>query len=1261
MDVEDAAERIAAHLAAQPRTGFFGAACAGGGGAAARPLAEALGHTCVPEGAPVFRQGGPGDVMYVVLSGYCSLTRGPAAAAAAGAAGAACGAAGAPAPSRRATHELQQHLMIEGLAGGAPRRETRGELAAAAAAAAGGGGGAVGDAPAAPPGAAPAAAAAMPLPLPALDLLPGSSRRGTGDGPPSARIAWLTEGDTFGEAALLDPARRRGYTVMAGDGGTHLATLSGAAWARMAAAGAAQGGGEAAAGGGGAAAQAVLGAACRRLLAAPPGQRAADDVETLALLFGGLEALRRLPADVRLRLARACGAVAVPAGAPVWRQGDAGDSMCVVLSGACAERALPPDEPAEAAPAPTVSSSGAAAAPAGAAGAAAGAPPAAAAAAAPPPLRVCGGRRGATWEEAAFTDGERRRLELDEAAAPSRGAVAGGADDGSGGRDSLYWTARYVRDACAAAAASAADRAADGCGGLPPLAAAAAARWREAVRGRQAAARAGARAAEEEEAGARVMQGMEQLLGKGAALAWAAARRSAAAAPPPAPAGARQPAGPAGAGEAAAAPGPAAAAAAVDGAPAAADGEGGGGPADADAAAAAGSRAAAAAAAATVGAALGGEVLGGASRKGIGGSHGGGAVAPGDKRPARESCAGAAGPQRLRGSCDAASDARSELGGGTAGASQWNESYDGGCASDGASLLGSLDFEASLPLFGGAGDSGAPPPPGGWAAGGGGWEADGGAAAAEELPSRFGEVVRVAGPGQGLGEPALLQRRYARASTVLALGHSLQPAASAAGGEGGGGEEDGRGAPGLCVPAAAPGRVELLRIPRAAFDAAVRASQLAALEGLLAFLASVGPLSGLARDQLMALAVLCHPAAAAPGEALAAQGGRVAGLVVLVEGAARLLDGPTPAAAAAAAAAAAGVAGGGRAAHRRRATADQLSQPARALIRKASLPAARRASGAGAEGAAGAGGGGDGAVLAELGPGAVLGENVLGEDPEQDPYDQQPGAPAFAPLHAATAIAARPCRLLLLSAADLRRFGRALRAPLAAAARARRESIDVRRQLLGGTRAGLEAAAAGLRRQAFAQAGGQQAAAGGLSALAPRPPPPGAPGALTAWDVRGMRRLVPPRQDASLVELAAAGRPFPQALLSAAEGQEGQRGGPAELQGAPAAIGAASGLGLAHAPGSLSGGAAAAVGAAGRQWAEAGLGGQLLLQGARARVPPPGAAAGWARGPQAAQKAAAGRRQAPLGGGAPRKATLGGGWSVAPYAAKRLADVGGGI
>eukprot|EP00775_Hariotina_reticulata_P005930 gene5930-6170_t len=96
------------------------------------------------------------------------------------------------------------------------------------------------------------------------------------------------------------------------------------------------------------------------------------------------------------------------------------------------------------------------------------------------------------------------------------------------------------------------------------------------------------------------------------------------------------------------------------------------------------------------------------------------------------------------------------------------------------------------------------------------------------------------------------------------------------------------------------------------------------------------------------------------------------------------------------------------------------------------------------------------APLAVLGAGSVLGENVLGYDPEQDPLEavaaartrraKATGAEVLEGLvHGATAVAVRPCRLLVLSAADLRRFGKRVRAPLALLAAERRSFLQQRR------------------------------------------------------------------------------------------------------------------------------------------------------------------------------------------------------------------------
>jgi hypothetical protein len=124
---------------------------------------------------------------------------------------------------------------------------------------------------------------------------------------------------------------------------------------------------------------------------------------------------------------------------------------------------------------------------------------------------------------------------------------------------------------------------------------------------------------------------------------------------------------------------------------------------------------------------------------------------------------------------------------------------------------------------------------------------------------------------------------------------------------------------------------------------------------------------------------------------------------------------------------------------------------------------------------------------------------------------------------------------VFVATADLRRFGRKLRAPLAEAAQQRREFLERRRALVRGTRSGLQAAAVDLQRQlSMGRGRGAGAAASALLPLK-ESEPWGAAAPLTPWDVRSMRQLVPTPQAPSLVEIAAGGRPFPEALLSATE------------------------------------------------------------------------------------------------------------------------------
>lgn len=126
---QEVVQRIAGYLAAR-KHGFFSSACSTSP-AVAHLIAEVVTYRWVPEGAPVFRQGGPGDSLYVLLAGYCSLTREEVAP------------AGAPptpasaAPSRRATQERQQQERLKGLANAGSRRGNKEATTAAAAGASG--------------------------------------------------------------------------------------------------------------------------------------------------------------------------------------------------------------------------------------------------------------------------------------------------------------------------------------------------------------------------------------------------------------------------------------------------------------------------------------------------------------------------------------------------------------------------------------------------------------------------------------------------------------------------------------------------------------------------------------------------------------------------------------------------------------------------------------------------------------------------------------------------------------------------------------------------------------------------------------------------------------------------------------------------------------------------------------------------------------------------------------------------------------------
>jgi hypothetical protein len=75
--------------------------------------------------------------------------------------------------------------------------------------------------------------------------------------------------------------------------------------------------------------------------------------------------------------------------------------------------------------------------------------------------------------------------------------------------------------------------------------------------------------------------------------------------------------------------------------------------------------------------------------------------------------------------------------------------------------------------------------------------------------------------------------------------------------------------------------VLLIRISRAAYDAAVRSLQISALETLLEFLAGCRPFAGLSRDQLTSLAVFARPSRVVGGQLLALQGELVNSLVIV--------------------------------------------------------------------------------------------------------------------------------------------------------------------------------------------------------------------------------------------------------------------------------------------------------------------------------------------------------------------------------------------
>jgi CRP-like cAMP-binding protein len=260
-----------------------------------------------------------------------------------------------------------------------------------------------------------------------------------------------------------------------------------------------------------------------------------------------------------------------------------------------------------------------------------------------------------------------------------------------------------------------------------------------------------------------------------------------------------------------------------------------------------------------------------------------------------------------------------------------------------------------------------------------------------------------------------------------------------------------------CTPHTCPHKAPLLAFTAPTNQAPTPcALQAAQLEALLAFLASLEPFAGLSRDRLTALAVCAAQQPAAPGAVLLQAGQRPSGLTIIRHGEVRVMlrqkQQPRQAAPPPVAAAGKGrQAGGGGAGGRRRVTFD-VSE----------LPEVRGAEGGGPSRLS------DGSEgpqqlsperlqrqLAQMTPAVVLaaggmfGEECVGAGP---------GEPAVGPLVVgegagqrevhAMVVATKACELLVVSAADLKRFGRRLLAPLREAAGQRREFLQARAQQL---------------------------------------------------------------------------------------------------------------------------------------------------------------------------------------------------------------------
>ncbi|KXZ43158.1 hypothetical protein GPECTOR_99g793 [Gonium pectorale] len=401
----------------------------------------------------------------------------------------------------------------------------------------------------------------------------------------------------------------------------------------------------------------------------------------------------------------------------------------------------------------------------------------------------------------------------------------------------------------------------------------------------------------------------------------------------------------------------------------------------------------------------------------------------------------------------------------------------------------------------------------------------------EEAEPLFGPVVRLIRPGQSFGELALLQRDSRRTATVI----TGSPAADADGAVGDDAERvrafhqalkdstDSRAlgiatrpSTGLAVGANGGGgavgdTVEVLVISRHTYNATVRAAQVAQLQSLLGFLASLQPFSQLDDAQRAAVAVFCRQREVAAGAVLAVQGEPANTLWMVQEGEVVLLDSSAIVTDALVTPPAGPMAGLARGPTVARGTLRAVNGPSgvRVLLRQLSAPEADASSSrtvarlppaalgnrkepaahrrvmfdsgtadhsAVAEAASGAADGplrhvppgvlrGLGGTLTSMGAGGLFGEGLLAN---QQPLDEDGGRPRTAsiaqPPYPATAIARRPTRLLTISSSDLARFADFVAAPLTAVAEARRAFFALRSASLNAAAEAVSARVAGVRR-----------------------------------------------------------------------------------------------------------------------------------------------------------------------------------------------------